>query len=89
MLIYDDNRSFEDILKLFPDILKYENIFEVGSVKLLQLGRRPDKTTKLTGTFLSEQGMTFCVYHFLLEALNEIGIQYWLVLIFTFMTFNI
>ena len=32
MLIYDDNRSFEDILKLFPDILKYENIFEVGSV---------------------------------------------------------
>ena len=29
MWIYDDIRSFEDILKLFPDILKYENIFEV------------------------------------------------------------
>ena len=32
MLIYDDNQSFEDILKLFLDILKYENIFEEGSV---------------------------------------------------------
>ena len=32
MLIYDDNRCFEDILNLYLDILKYENIFEVGSV---------------------------------------------------------
>ena len=73
MLIYDDNRCFKDILNLFLDILKYENILKVGSVKLLQLGRRPDKTTKLTGTFLSEKGMTFCVYNFLLEAWNECG----------------
>ena len=30
MLVYGDNRYFEDILKLFLDILKYEN---VGSVE--------------------------------------------------------
>ena len=41
--------------------------------RLLQLGRRPYKTTKLTGTFLSEKGMTFCVYNFLLEAWSENG----------------
>ena len=51
LLMYGDNRSFEDILKLDLFILKYKNVFEVGSVKLLQLRRRPDKTTKLTGTF--------------------------------------
>ena len=53
LLMYGVNRSFEDILKLDLFILKYKNVFEVGSVKLLQLRRRPDKTTKLTGTFLS------------------------------------
>ena len=30
MLIYDDTRFVEDILKLFLDILKYGNIFEDG-----------------------------------------------------------
>ena len=71
MLIYDDNRSFEDISKLFLDILKYINIFEVGSVYLLQLGRRPEKNNQID--FLSEMGMTFCVYNFLLEAWNKSG----------------
>ena len=71
MLIYDDNRTCEDISKLFLDILKYINIFEGGSVYLLQLGRRPDKTTKLT--FLAEKGMTFCVNNLLLEAWNKSG----------------
>ena len=51
LLVYGDRRSFEDNLKLFLDILKYENVFEVGSVNPLQLGRRPDKTTKLASTF--------------------------------------
>ena len=51
LLMYGDNRSFEDILKLDLFILKYKNVFEVGSVKPLQLRRRLDKTTKLTGTF--------------------------------------
>ena len=32
LLIYGDNRSFEDILKLVSDIQKYENVFEVGIV---------------------------------------------------------
>ena len=61
-LIYGDNRSFEDILKLVLDILKYENIFEVGLVQPLQLGRILDKTIKLAGTF--------CVYTILLEVFN-------------------
>ena len=56
LLMYGDNRSFEDILKLDLFILKYKNVFEVGSVKLLQLRRRPDKTNKLTGTFFVLKG---------------------------------
>ena len=51
LLMYGDYRSFEDILKLDLFILKYKNVFEVGSVKPLQLSSRPDITTKLTGTF--------------------------------------
>ena len=61
-LIYGDNRSFEDILKLVLDILKFKNVFEVGLVLPLQLGRTLDKTIKLAGTF--------CVYTFLFEVLN-------------------
>ena len=51
LLINGENRSFEDILKLVLDILKYENIFEVGLVQPLQLGRILDKTIKLAFTF--------------------------------------
>ena len=51
LLMYGDNKCFEDILKKTLDILKYENVFEVGSVKPLQLGTRPDQTTKLICTF--------------------------------------
>ena len=64
-LIYGDNGSFEHILKLILDILKYENIFEVGLVQPLKLGRTLDKTTKLTGTF--------CVYTFLLWESGKAG----------------
>ena len=60
--IYGDNISFEYILKLVLNILKYENVFEVGLVQPLQLGRTLDKTTKLASTF--------CVNTFLLEVLN-------------------
>ena len=58
-LICDENRSFEDILEFVFDNLKYENVFDVGLVQPLQLGRTLHKTTKLTGTF--------CGYTFLLE----------------------
>ena len=62
LLMYGDNRSFEDILKLDLFILKYKNVFEVGSVKPLQLRRRPDKTTKLTGTFFCLKRVLIFVY---------------------------
>ena len=39
----------------------------------VQLVRRLEKTTKFIGTFLSEKGMTICVYNFMLEAWNESG----------------
>ena len=64
-LIYVDNRSFEQIMKLVLDILKYENVFEVGLIQPLQLGRTLDKPTKLTGTF--------CVYTILLWESGKAG----------------
>ena len=53
VLMYGDNRSCQDILKFVLNILKYENIFELGVVEHLgrKLGRRPDKRTKLTTMF--------------------------------------
>ena len=74
LLMYGDYRSFEDILKLDLFILKYKNVFEVGSVKPLQLRRRPDITTKLTSTFfLSYKSINFCVYPFVLKVWNTSG----------------
>ena len=52
-MMYGANRSFKEVLNKFLDILKCENVFGVGSVEPLQIGRRPDKTTKMTGTLLS------------------------------------
>ena len=74
LLMYGDYRSVEDILKLDLFILKYKTVFEVGSVKPLQLRRRPDITTKLTGTFfLSLKGINFCVHSFVLKVWNTSG----------------
>ena len=53
LLIFGDNRTFEDILKLVCGILKKKkNLFQVKLVQPLKLGKTLDKTTKLTGPFL-------------------------------------
>ena len=71
--MYGDYRSFEDILKLDLFILKYKNVFEVGSVKPLQLRRRLDITNKLTGTFFFVLKEYFCLYPFVLKVWNTSG----------------
>ena len=68
--MYGDYRSFEDILKLDLFILKCKNVFEVGSVKPR---RRPDITTKLTGTYFVLKGYYFWVYSFVLKVWNTSG----------------
>ena len=72
MLIFDDNRSFKDILKLFLDI---------G----ISLTSSPLKETrqniKLTGTFLSDKGITFCVYNFFCCRLGMKGEKWDLILV--------
>ena len=76
-----------DILKLDFFILKYKNVFEVGSVKPLQLWRRPEITTKLTGTFLCLKGINFLCISFCVEGLEykwEVGFNigcYWYLLV--------
>ena len=71
MLIYDDNRCFEDILKLYLDILKLKIYLRWDQYNFFSC-LEGDRTTKLTGTFLSEKGMTFCGYNFF-KSWNESG----------------
>ena len=47
LLMNGDNRSFEDILIFVLDIQKYENIFKVGSVKLLRRKLGGDRRKQL------------------------------------------